>query len=136
MNFDRLRIGDILCWDEEAIIERLGAIANRRKWSTEQFGCYLIVTDFKSGELVKLECAKDCGLHLTTEMTRDEYEEYYDDLGTDIFVFADSFADLSKIYDTPGVVENEDMYDFSRDSEEILKMISKGDLPMSRKRST
>jgi hypothetical protein len=135
MNFDRVRMGDVVCWDEETIIEKLGALSNSSLWKQEQFGCYLQVVSIRHGKSIELECVKDCGLHLTTSITRDEYEDYYDDLGTDIFVFADSFADLSKVFGPEPVVEKEDTYDFSRDNEEILRMITRGQLPMYRRRN-
>lgn len=128
MNFDKLRIDDIICWNEDVIKSKLEAMMEGGLWRHEEFGCLLMVTDYKPGASAKFVCVHDCGLHLTLEMTREQYEDYYDELGTDIFVFADPLT----VFGAP--VEEADTYDFIKDMALILKKIRNNALPRPRKR--
>ena len=136
MIFDRLRINDIVVWNKPAIQASLEVMINGSMWKHEQFGCHLQVTKMRNDALgadIELTCVEDCGQHMTTTMTRAEYEDYFDELQDDIFVFANSLYDIGKIYAAPDMKEAE--YDFSTDSAEILEQIIEGVLPAYRKRT-
>lgn len=136
MIFDRIREGDLVCWNKTSITNNLDALSNGTMWRHEELDCYMAVRNLRNdalGASCELECINDCGLHLTNSLTRGEYEEYFDELGDDIFVFADSLYDVGMVYAAKYDIENEDEYDFSQDSVEILRQVVEGTLPVFRK---
>ena len=131
MIFDRLVTNDIVCWNSTAIKDSMDSIPNASLWKEEQFGCYMTVTDLVNHgdeESCTLTCTTGCGQHLTETMTRSEYLDYFDAIGTDVFVFPCSIQEVYKAYSKEDKV-GEVNYDFVKDFEGILDKVRKGTLP-------
>ncbi len=128
--YDRAHAGDLVVWNKEAILRNLDTMTEGSKWRHEELDCYMTITKKMQdmmGQQCELQCVNDCGLHLTYTVTRDEYEEYYDELGDDLFIFASSLQDIGDLYRAPDFG-----YDFFTDSIEILHKVASGTLPVYR----
>ena len=138
MVFDTLRIGDLICWNKVAIKKGLNKLTNASLWKHEELDCFMQVTKLKNdalGAMCTFQCVNDCGLHMTHSLTREECEDYRQELGEEIFGHANSLRDISRVYAAHnGEVEDEDCYDFADDSADILEQLINGTLPVFRKR--
>lgn len=128
--YDRANSGDLIVWNKQAILQNLDTMTDGSKWRHEELDCYLMITrklQDMLGQEIQLQCVNDCDLHMTYTVTRDEYEEYYEELGDDLFLFASSLQDIGELYRAPDFE-----YDFFTDSVEILRKVASGTLPAYR----
>lgn len=130
MIYDRVRAGELVVWNKQAILTNLDTMTEGSKWRHEELDCYMTITKMKNdalGSMCELQCVNDCGGHMTYEITRDDYEMYYDELGEDLFVFASSLQDIGDLYRAP-----DPEYNFDLDMIKIQLKIASGTLPVYR----
>ena len=130
MMYDRAHVGELVVWNKQAILRNLATMTDGSKWRHEELDCYMTITKMRDdvmGSQCELQCVNDCGLHMTYTVTREEYEDYYEELGDDLFVFASSLQDIGDLYRAPDFE-----YDFFTDSIEILHRVASGNLPVYR----
>ena len=123
MPFHGLRTGTFIRW-APAIFEDAHLLPYAQLLAAEPEDCVFEITKMSmcgdgNGEMV-FECVKDCGQHVMSALTGDEFEDFCVALGREPFNVVDSLEDFATAFSIE--VEEED-YDFEADVAAIVEML-------------